>query len=181
MSQPRVIYSAAISLDGYIADADGGVDWLHDAMVKGESYDLPEFQRSIDGVLMGSRTYEKALAMGAGGSKKAPVWVFSKRELPARKYVTVTSASPAEVVATIAARGITRAWLMGGGLLASSFLRDGLLDEVALGVMPVVLGAGIPAFGPLHSRAKLNLVESKAYKGGAMSLRYEPVRPKSRR
>ena len=54
-----VVYAVAASLDGYIAAEDGGVDWLHASMVKGESYDLDTFTKSIDGDLLGSRTYEK--------------------------------------------------------------------------------------------------------------------------
>ncbi len=173
----RVIYSVAISLDGYIADAGGGVDWLHAAMVKGESYGLPEFMRSIDGVLIGSRTYAKSLELGGGGgSSSTPCWVFSKRPIDPGKGVRVTAASPREIVESLPAHGVRNAWLMGGGLLAASFLEDGLIDEISLGVMPVVLGSGIPVFAPLTSWATMRLLESKTYKGGALGLRFEPAR-----
>jgi dihydrofolate reductase len=175
-SNPRVVYSVAASLDGYIAATDGGVDWLHAAMVKGESYGLAEFMQSIDGVLVGSRTYEQALQMGGFRGASKPCWVFSKRALRAGKGVHVTAAPPRDIVQDLPKHGVTRAWLMGGGVLASSFLEQGLIDEVSVGLMPVVLGAGIPLFGPLGSYASLRLVESKTYKGGALGLRYEPVR-----
>jgi dihydrofolate reductase len=172
----HVVYSVAISLDGFIADANGGVDWLHAAMVKGESYGLSEFMRSIDGVLMGSRTYEQSLAMGGFKGGSTPCWVFSRRHLAGRKGVEVTARSPREIVGALPGHGVKRAWLMGGGALASSFLAEGLIDEISLGVMPVVLGSGIPVFGPLEKWSALRLVESKTYKGGALGLRYEPVR-----
>jgi dihydrofolate reductase len=171
-----VVYSAATSLDGYIASEDGGVDWLHASMVKGESYGLTEFFNSIDGVLLGSRTYEKSLAMGGFTSSSKPCWVFSKRPLKVKKGVTLTSADPREIVEALPTHGVTRAWLMGGGALAASFLEQGLLDEVSVGLMPVVLGRGIPLFGPLRAFSALRLVESKTYKGGALGLRYEPKR-----
>ena len=172
----EIVYSCGVSLDGYIAALDGGVDWLHGAMVKGESYGLAEFMRSIDAVLMGSRTYEHARQMGGFMGSSKPCWVFSRRALEAGKGVKVTAESPRAIVESLPAHGIRRAWLMGGGLLASSFLEQGLIDEVGLGVMPVVLGAGIPVFGPLKTHASLRLVESKTYKGGALGLRYEPAR-----
>ncbi len=174
VTRTEVVYSCAISLDGYIASADGGVEWLHQAMVKGESYGLDTFMKSIDAVLLGRRTYEQALGMGFGGGKM-PHWVFSRRELPPKKGVRFTSATPAEVVRTLRETGIRRAWLMGGGLLAASFLDAGLIDSVELGVMPVVLGTGIPLFGPLQAFQALRLVESKTYKGGALGLRYVPA------
>ena len=170
----QIVYSAGVSLDGYIADANGGVDWLHAAMVKGESYGLDEFMRSIDAVLMGSRTYEKAVGMGGGFGGKTPTWVFSSRPLRG-KGITVTSESPDAVVAQLNARGIRRAWLMGGGKLASSFLAAGLIDEISLGIMPVVLGSGIPVFGGGIPPTHLKLVSKHEYKGGALGLTFEPA------
>jgi len=170
-----VVYSAAVSLDGYIATEEGGVDWLHASHVKGEGYGLAEFQRSIDCLLMGSRTYEHSLKMGFNGEFGSKCWIFSKRPLKV-KSATVTAASPREVVATLPDHGVHRAWLMGGGELASSFLADGLIDEVSIAVMPVVLGSGIPLFNRLPREVFLNLVESKTYKGGALGLRYVPKR-----
>jgi dihydrofolate reductase len=171
----EIVYSGAISLDGYIADADGGVDWLHESMVKGESYGLDTFMASIDAVLMGSATFEKSLALGARFGKKTPTWVFTRRPF-AHKNVTFTSASPAVVAEDLTRRGLRRAWLMGGGRLASSFLTAGLIDELSLGVMPVVLGAGIPLFAGGIAPTHLTLVECTQYKGGALGLRYTPAR-----
>lgn len=174
VAKTEVIYSAAVSLDGYIADTAGGVDWLHAAMVPGEGYGLREFMASIDAVLMGRATYEKSLELGDPGTGSAtPSWVFaSSGRHASRGKMTVTPASPAEIVAALPGMGIGRAWLMGGGKLASSFLAAGLIDEVVLGVMPVVLGAGIPLFAGGIGATPLRLVESKTYKGGALGLTY---------
>ena len=173
VAKTEVVYSAAVSLDGYIADAAGGVDWLHAAMVKGESYGLGEFMASIDAVLLGSRTYEKALELGDfGAGSKTPTWIFSKRHFATKGPVVVTSADPAEIVASLPGQGIRRAWLMGGGRLASSFLAAGLLDRISLGVMPVVLGGGIPVFAEGIQPTRLELIEQKTYKGGALGVTY---------
>jgi dihydrofolate reductase len=162
-----------VSLDGFIADSNGGVDWLHASMVKGESYGLDEFMKSIDAVLMGRRTYETATRMGGSFGGKTPCWVFSSRPLRARK-ITITSDPPAVVAATLSARGIQRAWLMGGGKLASSFLAAGLIDEISIGLMPVVLGSGIPLFDGGIAPTHLTLVDRKDYKGGALGLTFKP-------
>ena len=173
VTKTDVVYAVGASLDGFIADSTGGVDWLHAAMVKGEGYGLEEFTASIDAILMGSGTYEKSLAMGGGFGSSMPCWVFSKRSL-AGKGVTVTAADPASIVAGLPALGIRRAWLMGGGKLASSFLAAGLIDEISIGLMPVVLGAGIPMFAggipPIH----LELTRKDEFKGGAFGLVYRP-------
>ena len=171
----EIVYSAGVSLDGYIADKDGGVDWLHKAMVKGESYGLDEFHRSIDAVLMGSRTYEASLGLGGRPGGKIPCWVFSQRSLNAKgKGLIVTREAPAAVAAELSQRGIRRAWLMGGGQLASSFLAAGLIDEIALGLMPVILGDGIPLFAGGIKPTHLTLVKKEEFKGGAFGLTYRP-------
>ena len=144
-------------------------------MVKGESYGLDTFMASIDALLMGSRTYEQTLRMGAGYGKSMPAWVFSHRPLSG-KGVTITSTSPAEVVATLPQQGIRRAWLFGGGKLASSFLAAGLIDEISLGVMPVVLGSGVPLFDGGIRPTHLTLTKKTEFKGGAFGLVYHPIR-----
>ena len=172
----QIVYSAGVSLDGFIADVNGGVDWLHAAMVKGESYGLDTFMKSIDAVLMGSRTYEKSLELGAGFGGKTPTWVFSHRPLEMKgKRLTRTAEGPAVIAAELSKRGIKRAWLMGGGKLASSFLAAGLIDEISLGLMPVILGAGIPLFDGGIAPTHLTLVERKDYKGGALGLTFKPA------
>jgi dihydrofolate reductase len=176
VEKTEVIYAVGASLDGFIADADGGVDWLHKAMVKGEGYGLEEFNASIDALLMGSATYEKSLALGGGFGSSTPCWIFSKRPLAA-KGVTVTAADPAAVVATLPGLGLRRAWLMGGGKLASSFLAAGLIDEISIGLMPVVLGSGIPLFGGGIPPTHLELTGKREFKGGAFGLTYRPKRP----
>lgn len=172
MAKTEIVYSAAVSLDGFIADRAGGVDWLHGAMVPGEGYGLKEFMASIDAILMGSRTYEKALELGGAGASSTPTWVFSRRPFASQGTMSITSGEPGDVVRSLPQQGIRRAWLMGGGKLASSFLASGLIDEVSLGVMPVVLGAGIPLFDGGIPVTSMHLVESKTYKGGALGLRY---------
>ncbi len=171
----EIIYSVATSLDGFIATTDGGVDWLTPFRGSIDASEYEAFQASFGALLMGSRTYEPSLELGFDPFAGAgiPCWVFSKRQLPASSLlITVTSASPEEVVEELAARQITRAWLMGGGRLASSFRAANLIAEYSLGVIPVVLGAGIPLFESPGPPARLSLIESKAHPNGVVSLRY---------
>jgi dihydrofolate reductase len=86
--------------------------------------------------------------------------------------VEATARSPAEVVAEIAARGLRRAWLVGGGALAALFRSQGLITEHIVSIVPVILGAGVPLFASGGPRESLKLVESKSYPNGLMQLRY---------
>jgi dihydrofolate reductase len=174
----EVVYYVASSLDGYIATADGRVDWLNRFHTSGENHGAGELHASIDALLLGSHTYEFALQLGDWPSPDKPSWVFTKRALRVlHPSITLTSQSPTEVVRHLDARGFRRAWLMGGGKLASSFHTDGLISRYIISVFPVLLGSGIPFLSP-HSCPEdaLRLVAAKPFKSGIVQLTYDRVR-----
>src|SRR5712671_5487396 len=124
---PEIIYYVASSLDGYIATTDGSVDWLSRFHTAGEDHGAGELESSVDALLLGSHTYEFALKLGQWPSPDKPAWVFTHRDLRLlHPSITLTSQSPAEVIELLRARAVRRAWLMGGGKLATSFRSAGL-------------------------------------------------------
>lgn len=172
---PDVVYYAACSLDGYIATADGGVDWLEPFQAGGEDYGFAEFYSSVDALVMGSRTYEFALKHGPWQAPDKPSWIFTHRDLPvAHPSVTLTADDPGEVIEALGTRGLKRVWLMGGGELAASFRARGLISRYTIAVVPIVLGAGIPLFATASRQDPLRLIETKPYPNGLVQLSYEP-------
>jgi dihydrofolate reductase len=143
----QVVYYVASSLDGYIAAAGGGVDWLKPFEGSGEDYGYAAFYAGVDALLMGRRTFEHALALGAWPYAGKPCRVFTRKApAGAPAGVAFTADEPRAVVAELAADGHRRVWLAGGGELAGAFQRAGLISEIVLSVMPVLLGAGVPLF-----------------------------------
>jgi dihydrofolate reductase len=173
----EIVYGVATSLDGFVAAADGGVDWLQPFGAAGADH-FNEFMKSVGAILMGSRTYEQALTLGGvGESFGKPCFVFSSRKLPASSPdVTITSDSPAQVVAELDRRGIKRAWHFGGTRLFTSFREAGLITEYSLGIVPVVLGGGLPLFESPGRPARLQLIESRAHRTGVLMVRYQVVK-----
>jgi dihydrofolate reductase len=173
-SRPQIVYYAAASLDGYIATPEGGVDWLAPFEGTGEDYGYAKFFNSVDAILLGRRTYDKSLEFGQWPYANKPCWVFSRDEAlrPARAAVEVTAQAPAQVASELVRRGLRRAWLVGGGNLAAAFRSEGLITEYVVSVVPLLLGAGVPLFGPGGAREKLKLVGSKSYPNGLVQLRY---------
>ena len=172
---PEVIYYVATSLDGYIATADGGVEWLSRFHAAGEDHGAGELQASVDALLLGSHTYEFALNLGQWPSPDKLSCLFTRRKLPIlHPSITLTAQTPREVVALLASRGLRRAWLMGGGKLAASFHADRLISRYSISVFPVLLGSGIPLFAPHASPPDaLRLVSAKPYKSGIVQVVYE--------
>ena len=172
---PEVIYYVASSLDGYIATADGRVDWLSRFYTAGEDHGAGELEASVDALLLGSHTYEFALKLGQWPSPNKLSWVFTRRDLRIlHPSITLTAQSPREVVELLAASGLRRAWLMGGGKLAASFHADQLISRYIISIFPVLLGSGIPLFASHSSPPDaLRFVAAKPFKSGIVQVTYE--------
>ena len=170
----EIVLYIACSLDGYIAREDHGIDWLDAVDVPGEDYGYAAFYDSVDALLVGSRSLD-AIG-GAWPYQGKPGWLFSRRDIPApHADVTVTRQEPREVVAELAARGVRRAWLIGGGELIASFRAAGLVSEYIVFVLPVLLGSGIPLFPRGQPDERLRLTHTHAYASGLVELRYLPA------
>lgn len=182
----RVTIHMAASLDGYIARKDGGVDWMEtsDGFDGGEVM-APEtiaaFLQTIDCYVMGSRTYETALAFEAKGLGWAygdkPTFVLTHRALrKTRSTVEFYAGDLQRLVEERLKPSFRSIWFVGGGTLAGECLRRGLADEVRYSILPVVLGDGIAFFDRLDRDVPLHLLEAKAYRNGMVALRYEVKR-----
>jgi len=169
----RVVYGVGISLDGYIARPDGSVDFLF--MPK--DYPMGAFIQTVDTAIMGRKTYDVSLSMGGSFGKKTKMYVLS-RTLPAgeRSGVKVVNDSPGQLVRKLREGTGKNIWLMGGGDVARQFLEEDLVDELYLGVVPVLIGSGIPAFPAGFPDRKFELVENKSFSQGLISLRYARTR-----
>lgn len=171
----EVVYYVAASLDGYIATPGGGIDWLAPFESSGEDYGYTRFYDAIDAVIVGSTTFRHSLTFGSWPYPGKPVWVFSSRALEVdRDDVTVTADAPGMVSRAIEQRGLSRAWLVGGGALAGSFQQAGLITEFIVSVIPIILGEGIPLFGEAGPPQRLRLLDTTSYPDGIVQLRYVP-------
>lgn len=179
----RVTIHMAASLDGFVARRDGRVDWMETAdhfdageVMAPES--VVEFLRTIDCYLMGSRTYETALAFEAKGLGWAygdtPTFVLTSRELHrTRSTVQLCAGDLRRIVEERLRPSYRSIWVVGGGAVAGECLRRGLADEVRWSILPVAIGDGIRFFERLDRDVALHLLEVKAYGSGTVGLRYE--------
>lgn len=186
------LYIAA-SLDGYIADADGGVGWLdsfedrYEDGVAGES-SYESFFETVDCLVMGSHTYEQIVTEFVDDPAEdwpyggRPTYVTTSRDLPRATDEVEFFAGDLRELASELAGEYETVWLGGGAALARTFLRLDLLDEIRLSVIPVLLGEGISLFGELGVGRALHLEDVTAFESGIAELRYavEPGRPDAR-
>jgi dihydrofolate reductase len=173
----KVVLSLGISLDGYIARLDGAVDFLF--MPK--DYSMAPFFAAVDTAIMGRKTLDAGLKMSGGSlpHSNMPMYVFSQSKPPGeRDGVIFVNDTPASFIGKVRERPGKDIWLMGGGELARAFLNADLVDQLHLGVVPVLLGAGIPLFPSGFPQRDFTLIENKTFSKGLTSLRYERSRPR---
>lgn len=157
----------ATSLDGFIADANGGIEWL-DTFPEINNIDsgYAQFTAEIDALVMGRNTYEKVLSFGIEWPYKKPVFVISRTltEVP-NEYdgkVFLLSGSPTDILKSIHQNGFFSLYIDGGGLI-QSFLEEDLIDEMVITIIPVLLGQGFPLFGNLSKMLTFECKESKLF------------------
>ena len=170
----RVVYSVAMSLDGYIADPQGGYDWI----VIDPEIDFKAMFKRYDAVLMGRKSYDAA-QQGGYGMPGPKAYVFSKTLQQADAPDATVSNDPQKTVTELKKKKGKDIWLWGGGELFRSLLELGLVDAIEVAVIPVLLGDGLPLLPRSGTRAKLKLTGEKLLKKtGTLMLNYDVRRSK---
>lgn len=171
------------SLDGFIARTDGSIDWLHQsqaAVPPGEDFGFAKFIGSVDAMVMGRNTFEQVLTFDEWPYGSTPVVVMSRTlsALPpgAPATVSLSGEAPADLVARLSAGGAQHLYIDGGRTI-QGFLAAGLIDELTITVLPILLGAGRPLFGPLPADVHLDHLSTRAYDFGFVQHHYRVRRP----
>ena len=162
----------ATSLDGFIARANGELDWLPAG--GGEEHGYEAFIATVDALVIGRKTYETVLSFDTWPYGVKPVYVLSTGALapaPPGAAVERLSGAPAEIVAQLSARGIGHVYV-DGGITIQGFLQAGLIQRLIITRIPVLLGAGIPLFGPLARDINLRHVGTRQYASGLVQSEY---------
>jgi len=171
----RLRYNCAVSLDGFIADPDGGYGWI----VEDTSIDFATLFAEFDTFVMGRKTYEVMLAQGEANPLRGKRVVVASRSLDATAHpgVTIVRDDIAGQVAALKAEASARdIWLFGGAELAGQLFEAGLADRLEVAVMPVALTRGIPLLPP-GSQQRLALVSARSLASGIQMLVYDVQHP----
>ncbi len=180
--RPRCEVFIATSLDGFVARANGSIDWLEAAqraLPAGEDCGYAAFVAGIDALVMGRASFEQVLRFDPWPYGALPVTVASRRGVavpPAlADTVRVSGLAPAAMVVELAALGRRRLYV-DGGLLVQAFLAEDLVDAMTVTTVPVLLGKGRPLFGPLPGDRWWRRAATRSWDFGFVQTTWERMR-----
>lgn len=165
----KVALFIAMSLDGYIADKDGGVDWLSGEDEAAETEDVYSvFIKDVDTVIMGWNTYHQVTT-----ELSPDEWIYSDlrsyvvthRDILSTEEIVFTQENPCDLVKRLKKEEGKNIWICGGADIIRQLMEDDLIDIYYISVIPAVLGAGIRLFGTLEQGIRLRLMRTHTYNG----------------
>ena len=174
----RVRYSVAASLDGFIADPNGGYDWI----VMDDAIDFASIFEEFDTFVMGRKTWEVSASAPDPGNTgdmfgDREVIVFSRTLKRARPGVKIVDTDPAETVRELKQKPGKDIWLFGGGSMFRTLVDAHLVDTVEVAIMPVLLSEGVPLLAPGAKITGLKLEKCETLpKSGIVMLSYTMLR-----
>lgn len=159
----------AMSIDGFIADKDGTVKFLDKYMVEGEDYGYGEFSKTVDTVISGNTTFKQ---LGAKVFKDAykgmKMFVFTDNPGNPDGDITFTN----EDINSFSKKLKGHTWIMGGAMVVNEFLKEDLVDEIMLFIMPEMLGNGVRLFNENEFQREYKLLKTEKYESGVVMLHY---------
>ncbi|TFH04048.1 MAG: dihydrofolate reductase [Spirochaetales bacterium] len=169
----------ATSLDGFIAEKDGGLEWLTEyPNPDGSDFGYADFMQTLDVIVMGRVTFETVLSFGQWPYNK-PVWVMSRTlvDVPPDTIgkAMIVDGGPLSVLEQAHTAGYENVYVDGGSVIRS-FLNEDLIDEMIITIVPVALGEGIPLFTQLSRRLQFSLEKSETLIGQFVRNHYVRVR-----
>lgn len=142
----KIVLNLAVSLDGYISDVQGGFEWIGghgDSTLDSENlYNFQEFLDSVDIVVMGSKAYEDCVLTGLNKFEDKEIIVATTRKLESKRNVRFISGNICEEIKKLTSENGNDIYLFGGAGLANHFIKENMIDEYIIGVIPTILGKG---------------------------------------
>ena len=175
-STPKNKIFIATSIDGYIADRDGKIDYL-ETIPEINTIDTgyKAFMSDIDALVMGRTTYETVCGFDIPWPYTKPVYVLSSSLKPGSlkfdEHVTYLNGKPEEILTQVHQDGYYRLYIDGGSVI-QSFLSKDLIDEMIITVIPVLLGGGSALFGEHIKMLKFKCVEVKHFLNAVSQSRF---------
>lgn len=169
----KVILFIAMSLDGYIATKEDSIDFLSMVEQEGEDYGYAEFVKSVDTVILGRKTYDKVISMGFEyPHADKDVYIMTRLERPAIGRFRFHTGDLSRLIQDLKGQVGKNIYCDGGSEIANELMKNDLIDEFIISIIPVLLGDGIKLFKDGRPMKELKLVTSRQFGSGLTQLHY---------
>ncbi len=174
MADRKVVLYISMSLDGYIASKDNELGFLSMVEQQGEDYGYNEFVKSVDTIIIGRKTYENVIAMGYDYPHvDKDVYIITRTARPSIGTFKFYTNDLTQLVKLLKNKPGKNIYCDGGAEVANQLMKNDLIDEYIISVIPILLGEGIKLFKGGRPEQKLILVSSKQFDKGLTQLHYK--------
>lgn len=172
----KIILNLAISLDGFIADEEGGFSWIvgdNDVSLDTDKkFDFEEFAKEVDVIVMGRKAYEDCPSETLDSFSDKKIYVATHKNIESKsEHVEVIGGDVVQTIMDLKNQKGKNIWLFGGAGVLDPFLKADVIDEYIIGVIPTILGKGRPLFLKENPTIKLHL-EAFTSQEGIVVLKY---------
>lgn len=170
----KLILYISMSLDGYIATKENSLDFLSLVEQEGEDYGYNDFVKSVDAVIIGRKTYEKVIAMGYEyPHTDKDVYILTRTEKSSIGTFKFYNGELSQLVGSLKSQEGKNIYCDGGAEIANELIKEDLVDEYIISVIPILLGDGIKLFKDGRPEQKLELISTKQFNKGLTQLHYK--------
>ena len=172
----KVVLFVAVSMDGYIARSDGGIEWLSLVERQGEDYGYEAFMKTVDTIIMGRKTYEQVITRKLPNSFKEKIcYVITRQEKSSAGNIIFSKTNPADLVRRLKQMEGRNISCDGGAEIINILMKNDQIDEFIISVIPILLGKGIRLFGDFRKKTNLKLIRSTSYPSGLVQSHYRRI------
>lgn len=169
---PIISAFMAMSLDGFIATKEHGIAWLDMVDTENEDYGIAEFMKTIDAMVVGRNTYDVVRSFNEWPYQDKKVVILTHRPFTPIKNEIAESGPLIPIFTKLAESGVKRVYIE-GGITIQNAIREKVINDLTLAIIPILLGGGIPLFGEMNSHLPLKLLTSKQFSSGLVQLHYD--------
>ncbi len=166
----------SMSLDGFIATKDDGLDWLSIVQKEGEDYGYAEFTKEVDTYIVGRATYDVVMKLTGGvfpQAEKFKCYVITRQEREDENGITFYNGDIEVLIKKLKSEGSKKIYCDGGGQIVKLLMEKDLIDEYIVSIIPIILGDGKRLFLGGVDQIKLKSMGVKEFESGLVQLRYE--------
>ena len=172
----KVVLYIATSLDGYIAKLNGGIEWLSVVERPGEDYGYGEFIKTVDTVILGRKTYDKILSFGNDfPHKDKKCFVITRQDKNPQNNIIFYKDNLVDLIRELKSTSGKNIFCDGGAEIVNSLMKDDLIDDYIISIIPVFLGKGIRLFDDYRKKMDLKLITSKSFVSGLVQFHYRRI------